>query len=381
MRNIGLCIVYNHKNYGSILQSLATVRAVQKLDCEPKIIRYRKSSSFFLKSIPRLFNHILLKEKYTRWQKKASLLLHKKIKQCNEIRNKCFDTFCNNKFNNYLSPIYNGYKELCEYSSNYSKVLSGSDQLWSPSGLPTNFYNLMFVPSYIPKISYASSFGVSKIPFYQKNRTAEYLNRIEYISVRELAGQKIIKELTGKEIPLVCDPTLLLTKEEWEQEIPKKSFFEKPYILAYLLGANKEHRNAVNELKEKTKLPIVALRHLDQYVPSDESFGDFAPYNVGPNEFVNLIRFADFVCTDSFHGTVFSCLHSKQFSTFYRYSSKEIVSKNSRIDSLLKKLCLEDRIYSGNIMDIQKTVNWSLVEEKIGEFRSFSFEFLREALK
>jgi hypothetical protein len=364
-----------------MLQALATVKSIQKLGFELEIIRYKKNLSFIFKVIPKLFTYDFLKGKYKRLQKKISLLFYGKIKQNNKIRNEYFKAFCENKFGNHLSPICNGYKKLCESSLNYSAILSGSDQLWLPSGLSTNFYNLMFVPKDIPKISYASSFGVSKIPLHQRKRTAEFLSRIEYISVREIAGQKIIKELAGKNIPLVCDPTLLLTKEEWKQEIPKKEFFDKPYILAYLLGPNRKHRIAVNELKEKTKLPIIALRHLDQYVAGDENFGDFAPYNVGPEEFINLIRFAEFICTDSFHGTVFSCLHNKQFLTFDRYSSKEAASRNSRIDSLLKTFCLEGRRFNGNIMEIQKEIDWKLTEEKINELRHSSFKFLKGALK
>ncbi len=72
---------------------------------------------------------------------------------------------------------------------------------------------------------------------------------------------------------------------------------------------------------------------MDQYVEEDENFGDYAPYNVGPIEFLNLIRGAEYVCTDSFHGTCFSVINEKKFMVFNRYSDNSSVSKNSRIDS------------------------------------------------
>lgn len=86
---------------------------------------------------------------------------------------------------------YIGYAALREGGKKYSAVITGSDQLWSPAGLPTNYYNLMFVPDDTLKISIASSFGVKEIPWYQKKRTIQYLNRIEYISMRENRGSEI----------------------------------------------------------------------------------------------------------------------------------------------------------------------------------------------
>lgn len=103
------------------------------------------------------------------------------------VRREAFKTFKEAHFTK-LSPVFVGYDELCEGAKRYTAVVTGSDQLWSPAGLPTNYYNLMFVPDDNRKISYASSFGVKQIPWYQTKRTAQFLNRIEYISMRENRG-------------------------------------------------------------------------------------------------------------------------------------------------------------------------------------------------
>lgn len=111
---------------------------------------------------------------------------------------------------------------LCEGARRYDAVVTGSDQLWSPAGLPTNFYNLMFVPDEVRKISYASSFGVGQIPWYQKRRTANFLKRLDYISMRENRGSEIVKELTGLDVPVILDPVFNFNKEQWEKLIPVK---------------------------------------------------------------------------------------------------------------------------------------------------------------
>lgn len=234
-----------------------------------------------------------------------------------------FDKFRKDKFTK-LSPILVGYDNLCKGANRYSAVVTGSDQLWSPAGLPTNFYNLMFVPDHIRKISIASSFGVKTIPWYQVSRTREYLNRIEFISMRENRGSEIVKELTGRNVPTILDPVFIFNESEWLELIPMNTEYEEPYIFAYFLGANHTHREAVKSVAKQLGCKIVTLRHLDQYVENDERFGDFAPYDVDPARFLNLLRGAKYVCTDSFHGSVFSIIHHKPFVTFNRYD--EIVN-------------------------------------------------------
>ena len=140
-------------------------------------------------------------------------------------------------------------------------VVTGVINFGSSAGLPTNYYNLMFVPDSVRKISYASSFGVSQIPWYQVKRTAEYLNRLDFISMRENRGSQIVKELTGKEVPTILDPVFSFDMAGWEKLVPAKKNMSEPYIFAYFLGANPAYRKAVEELSRKTGLKIVALRH------------------------------------------------------------------------------------------------------------------------
>ena len=172
-----------------------------------------------IRSVPRLLNGVLLNDKYEAFLKKRGMKKHPEFAKNDAVRMKAFEQFKNKAFAK-LSPEFCGYKGLCEGAKRYDAVVTGSDQLWSPAGLPTNFYNLMFVPNHIRKISYASSFGVGQIPWYQKKRTADFLKRLDYISMRENRGSEIVKELTGLDAPVILDPVFNFDKEQWEKLIP-----------------------------------------------------------------------------------------------------------------------------------------------------------------
>lgn len=382
---IGLCICYYNNNYGSMLQAYATIQELKRREFSYDIISYEKNIDLFylIQNIGRLFNKYWLQEKSLVLQKKISKMKYPDYKKNARIRDDKFREFQQEFFNEKVR-VCKGYKELKKAAEDYNVVLVGSDQMWSPSGLATNFYNLMFVPDRIRKVSYASSFGVSKIPAYQNKRTAEFLKRIDYLSVREEAAVRIVSELTNRRAELVVDPTMLLSRKEWNDFAVKDRLVKAPYIFAYFLGSNMEHRKEVVELSKKKKIKIVTLRHLDEFVASDENFGDIALYDIGPKEFVNLIKNAEYICTDSFHGTVFSILFHKRFLTFSRYTDDSSISKNSRIKSLLSNLEITNRNYNYNVGDIVQQIDEEIlydeVDERLNDFIERSKLFLDKAL-
>ena len=147
------------------------------------------------------------------------------------------------------------------------------------------------------------------------------------------------------------------------------------------LGTNQEARRAANELKQKTGYKIVTIRHMDEYVPEDENFGDEAPYNVNPNDFVKYISEAAYVCTDSFHCTVFSILFHRQFMTFYRFAEGSKTERNSRINSLFGLFGLQERLYQMNIDRITNLIDYNAVDEKLAALRKDSIAFLDGCLR
>ena len=380
---IGVCIKYFHENYGGMLQAYATASMLEQRGLEYELVQYEKvrTISGMVRSLPRLLNRVLLNDKYEAFLKKQGMKAHPEFGEMDKIRMQSFRRFKESHFTK-LSPVFKGYEALCQGARRYSAVVTGSDQLWSPAGLPTNYYNLMFVPEDVRKISYASSFGVGYIPWYQKGRTAEFLNRIEFISMRENKGAELVKELTGRDVPVILDPVFMFDKAGWEKLIPSERIVEEPYILAYFLGANPEHRQAVKQAAKELGCKIVTLPHMDQYVAADEDFGDYRLYDVGPDRFLNLLRGAAYVCTDSFHGSCFAIIHGIPFVTFSRYDENSGHSKNSRIDTLCGNLGLQDRRYRAVAElggQLSGDIRWETVAENLAKLKKKTDEYLERA--
>lgn len=375
---IGLCACYDTYNYGSQLQSYASLITLQEMGYDVKIIKYKKklSISFIFKSIPRIFNLSFVRRRIKIYHNKLLMRTNKLYSQVISNRNKQFDRFIRENFKKYVVESY-GYHQLKNDAKNYQAIVVGSDQLWLPSGMASNFYNLLFVPDEIKKVSFSTSFGVSNIPEYQKRKTKFYLERFSSIGVREDAGKTIVEELTNKKAVVTIDPTMMLDADKWDEKIGSRIIKDK-YIFCYFLGSNSQYREKVKEFAEKNNIKVINLAYVDQYVESDNYFNNIE--NIGPFEFVNLVKNAEYIFTDSFHGSVFSVVYQKQFIVFNRFNDRDNNSRNSRIDNLTKMLGLEDRRYNGNIEDVFKTIDYESVLNQLELERRKTREFLKNAL-
>lgn len=379
MGKIGLVCVTNH-NYGSILQTFALQTIVNNWGVETEIVRYNESK---FSKIRRLRNKEYMRTRFKVIEKKITLtFLYRKYSHLLQERNIAFSKFIstNLKFSDVLFSL----SELNRKAYNYDIVLLGSDQVWHPMNLYMNFFTLNFVPDKIIKAAYAPSFGVSKIPKSYKESYRKYINRIQYLSCREAAGVDIIYDLTGKKPPMVCDPTMLLSREDWLQVLPGKTKYPFKYIFCYFIGDNPEQRELVLKLKETTGYKIITLLHIDEYISSDSNYGDYTPFDVDPLDFLELIKNAEYIMTDSFHASVFSILFHKAFFTFNRFENIKEKSTNSRIDSLLGVLDLtERRVSSKDTIEIllnKKEIDFEAVDLKLFPFREASLNYLRTIL-
>ena len=197
------------------------------------------------------------------------------------------------------------------------------------------------------------------------------LKKFKAISVREEAGKKIAKELTKREdIEVLVDPTMLLKKDEWEklEKKPKKLETGKKYILNYFLGEiSKEKKDAIENFAKENGYEIINI--LDTKSPF---------YKTGPSEFLYLVHNAEIVFTDSFHACVFSILYNKPFYVIERVA-KGMKNMNSRIDTLLNKMGLQNRKFESvietNCEDIYEEVN-----KKLNIEREKALSFMKNAL-
>lgn len=389
MKKIAIVSCYFQHNYGSMLQAYATQMVLDKLGYKNETIDIAG------------FNHEIKKAKM-KYFAKASLtsdiLLSKMGMAMNVVRRKVskddygallrqrgqrFDAFAKNHFR--LSPRYVSKAELGQKcGENYSAVLVGSDQLWLPGNIAADYYTLNFVPDSVNTIAYSTSFGQSELPKDSAAKASVFLKKIRHIGVREESGQKLVKQLTDRDVPVVCDPTLLFTSEEWMEIQQEKPLIDGKYIFCYFLGNNPPHREFAKRLREKTGCRIVAITHLDEYVKSDENYADETPYDIDPADFLNLIRNAEYVCTDSFHCSVFSILYRRSFFTFRRYIRKTRQSTNSRLDTLFHMVGISGHMMQGdeNIDDCLKIkTNFDAIHKKLEDVRAKSYGYLEAALK
>ena len=385
MKPIGLVTCYFHHNYGSMLQAYATELIMQQLGLPFQTIACKAPINYMQEN---KILYIIKKLLIADWKMRLGKMKIERAKKENpmfaknwEIRNKAFSQFAETFF--HVSPYCKNREELTKMAENYSAFLVGSDQLWRTDSVEHGYYTLEWVPDHIRKIAYSTSIGVKEVPWFQVEKNKRFMNRFDHIALREQSACDLVYKLTGRKVPVVLDPTLLFTGDQWLGIQQQEPLTNGKYIFCYLLGDNPSQREFIKRVKEKTEYKIVALQQLDEYIPSDEEFADEAPY-VGPREFLNYIRNAEYVFTDSFHCSVFSILYKKNFFTFSRFAEGAKQSTNTRIDNLLYITGLEDRRMT-NDKTIEGVVNFKRnfdgVDEKLNALRKSSMDYLYNAFK
>lgn len=331
---IGIVTPYKISNYGTKLQAYAMQQLMGKYD-EAELLGFISASD---RRICAVLGKVYLKIT-RRFQKKA----HPSETEEQKTRLRAINTFDSYyRFGN----IVKGNSALTKELKRYDAIVCGSDQLWAPSNVLADYFTLTIIPEAMKRFSYAASFGVSEIPFLLRGKYRSFLSKLDDISVREEQGKKIVKEVAFRDSEVVLDPTLMLEPEEWI-EVSRRSSIqeERPYLFCYFLGTASEHRSFAKKLARKQNLKLVTIPHFKRWNLADENFGDEQIYDAGPSEFLNLIRHAEYVCTDSFHGTVFSIIFMRRFAVFERFKKNSAESTNSRIYHLLNSLGLEEQLF------------------------------------
>lgn len=380
---IGLCLAYKGVNYGMLLQAYATQRVIEELGYETEIIDYRRIGFKHIRITPWLPIYLITELVKKKKKQKNSPVLDQIHQKNIKDRKSVSDEFIEKKL--LYRVKCNGILELESHAvETYNGVLVGSDQIWPPDAAFGNYTTLRFVPDSMNKISYATSLGVSEYPIYCKSSAANFLERINHISVREEQGKKIINEICISPVEVVLDPTYLLTKEQWEALVPVEDLIQEKYILCYFLGATEEHKKLARAFADKHGIRLVTILSTESVSPIDVSFADEVITGYGPERFINLIRGAEFVMTDSFHGLAFSVINNKQFYIFYRTKVGSKNSRNSRIDNILNTWNLNSRLVpnSGSVDDFDLSlIDYGKVNELITCKRENSLRFLINALK
>ena len=383
---VGLAITTYTHNYGSFLQSFAMFHTVKNLGYNPEVISISgvqhlislARRKYFIK---RMFNINELKSYSAMIKGIVMQKLSPTFASQLKIRGLAYERFKDKYFK--FSPVYNSWQEISEMCNDYCSVLVGSDQLWRPANIEGGYYTLEFVPDNVNKVAYAPSFGIPFLPKAQAEKAKRFIPRLDYIGVREERGAEIIKELTGLEVPVVCDPTLLFTKDDWNAYLGER-IVKEDYILCYFLGDNEDYLKFAKRLKIYWGVKIVGIVHIAGYNKNVLTYMDETPFDIDPFQFVNLIKYAKCVLTDSFHCSVFSIHFEKEFFAFKRFSDKDSMSTNNRLVTLFKMAGIEGRIISGkeDINDeLFRPIDHDAVHKNIQKKREFSMNYLINALK
>jgi len=379
MSKIGIITIFNVNNYGAELQTFALHYKLKSLGYDNEIINYL----FFKNS------------KYKSERESESVLNVSKIRTLKDFVLKCFDKYSclanpqvakrrKERFDNFyknnvcLSKVYDSFSALYNADLEYDTLIVGSDQVWNPSN-NTNLapYFLTFAKKGMKKISYASSFGVNKIPTSYFSVYKDWLHNIDFLSTRESDGIKIIKEITGRDATHVLDPTLLLSKQEWEKlSVPYSS--NEPYILLFVFKNSKYITDFAAYLQRKTGYKIIRICKNEMRVDSDDKILNIRDF--GPLEFLGLYKSASLVLTSSFHGTVFSLIFEKPFYTITPANK----DNNSRQDGLLSLVELSSRLIKEDekFPDLNNMeIDFIRTKKIIDREREKSINFLQNALK
>lgn len=365
---IGIITLNGFFNYGNRLQNYALQQFLRRIMPEVKVetIWYTEDNYQVNKAIIDL--KVLRRYIFNRHGFRENI-------NTGQYINEYFRQYNIKKFSDKYIQTRLDYKIKSDLNDKYDYFIVGSDQIWNPCFIDCRNEFLQFAEKY-KRIAYSASIGLSNISDIPKKKINEFKNGIlgmNYISVREEAGAKIIKELTGIDVPVFVDPTLLLTKEDWSSIITRPVWYkdEKYILLFFLSDIPDKVKKVVEKIAVENNFKIINLM--------DKSNIDY--YASSPDEFLYLIKNASLVYTDSFHGTVFSIIMEVPFVNCPRENIG--MNMDSRIDTLLKLFELNDRKVSRKNdyeMDNPLKIDYGEVKVVLNRERERSKKYLMEAL-
>ena len=347
MKNVGIVTLFGEYNFGNRLQNYAVQQVLKKNGFNTETIKYIGLED----DVPIIHN------------------------ERDENRLKRFKEF--NTYINFADEImYKEYEVPQKIKEYYDYIVLGSDQIWNFTF--DKIFSDKALGAFVSgdkRVSFSASFGVNYIP---KENSEEYnickenLQNMKAISVREFAGRDIVKSLTGRDdIEVLIDPTMMLNHYEWEKVMkkPEKLKTDRFILKTFLGNVSNNAWNEINRIAKENNCEIIDI--------SDKN----SPYyDMGPAEFLYLEKNAFLVATDSFHSCVFSILFSTPFVVFKR-KDNQLESMYSRIETLLKKFEIENRMFNGKItLDILNN-DYKNAHRILNSEREKVYKFIKKAFE
>jgi len=359
---VGILTFHRANNYGAVLQAYALQQHLLSQDIDCDIIDYRSSAMEEQYRVKSLFERRGFKD-IIRWALNSSS--EKRIVAVFEKFRKTHLVVSTKK--------YESSKDLKEGERFYDRIICGSDQVWSYKALGFDKnYLLDFTDDRSKKYSYAASFGVESIPLEFIPEYKRCLSGFSSLSVREARGVDLVKEITGFDAELHLDPVFLLGREDWVNQMKCKRL-KKKYIFVYAFELTASMKLFIERLTVRTSCDVLVLTRTYRKILN-------VPYScvsgLTPPEFVETINNAEYVVTNSFHGTAFSILLNKLFFTEMLFESSHV---NSRLTNILDLFSLTERKIG--TVEISKMlddgIDWNFVNSIIFTQREKSGSYLR----
>lgn len=363
--NIKTITCYDVYNVGASLQAYALETYLKNLGHEVEIIDYKPEYLVHYKLLGignPVYDKPILRVLY------QLAKLPGRIKRKYGKRKREFDKFTKQ----YLSVTvkrYESNEELKEELPEADVYFAGSDQIWNTlfqNGKDPAFY-LDFAPDTSVKASYAASFATEDVIDEWKTKVKRWLNKLDFISVRESSGVNIVKRLVDKDVVQVVDPVFLLEANDWEK-MEKEVRVSKPYVLIYDFDNNKELNAYAHNIAEQNGWKVYSFLKNDN---CDKSF-----HEEGPEVFLWLIHHAEFIASNSFHATAFSIIFQKQFAVFAR---KESI--NTRLRDLVLQLGISDCLIEEGSRSGLKAIDYKVVKKKLNKEVSNSKDYIMMVLE
>lgn len=321
---IGILTFHRANNLGAVLQASALLKYMQDNFGDSELIDFYPNNS-----IP---NNTIIYKLVHSTKRILTFSLRVKLKE----REKRFELY-RNKFYKLSEQTYYGDTDIKNKAPVYDVLISGSDQILNVSLTGTSTAYYLDFDDMAKKISYASSFGRVNISKEEIELVKKEFPKFHAISVREHSAAEIIKNAIDLNATLVVDPVFLLSAHEWKCRCNSNMKLMNKYIFVYSMEVSENLEIAVNKLKKEYNLPVIIVRGGGQ-AGRIEGKEDFI---CGPSEFLRYIRDAEFVITNSFHGTAFSIIFEKKFVTLAHST------RNTRLENIMNMINKNNCLISG----------------------------------
>lgn len=367
----GIITFHHSYNCGSMLQAFAMQTALSKLGHTARIINFSN------KGQQELYSVMVRPKSFKALAKNAVLFSRRKTIEANYSS---YEGFMR-AFYNMDADVITDPEALSD--KGFDCIVAGSDQIWNVTIADgDDAYFLPWVKN-ARKIAYAPSFGAKNIAKYSDDpdKYAELIKDFDAVSIRERNGQAWIKELTGLDVPLVLDPTLLLNRPDYEPLEDRSIKLPGDYIFYYSPGYASDINELIKRVSKHYDLPVIAFNAKAFHLKGMGVTSNFRlPVLENPSTYLSLIKNARIVFTTSFHGTIFSTLYRK---TFWTVKNGGMFGDDDRVLTLMDTLGLEDRLIPiafDEAFDYLQEPDFSHYEGNLAGPRKRSWSYLSRAL-